>query len=99
MTTNKGGTVLTLNVKVPKQYNRPDLLRAFGTGLYTLYFERRPEEVPKEDLISVQIKLTEKGASFWEKLLPEYKNNKRRLARHALHVLTLEPKHCLNCRL
>jgi|GEM_PF-3283388 len=92
---------LDINVKVPKKYAKKKYLKAIGLGLYMLAFGEKPESEETEpcQLISVRFSLSPKAAEYWEVLLPAYENNKRMLAREALHSVSLEPEHCLQCRI
>lgn len=90
-----------INVKIPQQYAKKKYIRAIGMGLFDLARGERPESdsIEMGTQISVRIRLSPKAAEFWEFLLPKYDNNQRRLAREALHLVSLAPEHCLRCRI
>lgn len=92
---------MVVHVRVPKQYDAKKYRDAIAMGLFDLSVGIRPapEEVAKEDTKTVRILLSEKGQQMWEELLPVFDNNKARLAREALCLVSKEPDHYLQCRI
>lgn len=91
---------MEINVKVPNKYAKKKYISAICIGLWNLALGERPDpdEVEIDNMVSVRIKLSPRALSCWDSLLPKYENNQRRLAREALHLVSLEPEHCLKCR-
>ena len=90
-----------INVKIPRKYNKKKYLDAFAMGLFDLAVGERPsdEEDSIEEVVSVRIKLSQKGQKFWKSLLPKYEGNKRKLARDALFLIAQAPEHFLATRI
>lgn len=95
------GRGLSKVIKVPKEYAQRKYLDAIGIGLYDLATGTSPqlEDIATGQVISVRFYLSPKAAQYWDSLLPEYENNQRRLAREALHLVSIQPEHFLQCRI
>lgn len=92
---------IELNVRVPKAYAKAEYLDAIGMGLFDLAIGKRPdpEEVAEGELITVRLPLSPRATTYFNELLPQYKNNKRQIIREALCLISKEPKACLCTRI
>lgn len=89
-------------VNVPTEFRDKKYLGAVGLGLHDLAIGKRPDPdmIPLGKTVTARLKLSPKGEEYWNKLLPAFDNNKRRLAREALCLVAQEPDHvCKHCRI
>ena len=84
----------TYHVRIPKEFNKADLLTSIGVGLYRMVNGIIPEPIKSDsETVKARIKLSAKADEFFKTLIRSGQfNNKNEILNLALAYVSVQPK-------